>query len=452
MSTQHINKSTTIILRISILILTVVVGTWLTIKYNNLAAGILFGLLIVLQAGLFVHYFNRVNRKIAFFFDAVENNDSSLRFSTDVKNHSEQKLNRSLNRINSLIQQAKARNREQEQFYQSILEHVATGIIIHDEKGNVVQANSTAKKLLQLDQFTNLVQLKRVDNQLYEAFHSLSRQGRQSVKLQKNNKASELSLRSVTFTARNSQFRLVAVNDIQTELDEKESDAWIRLIRVLTHEIMNSIAPITSLSETLMNLFEKHTCASVLSDDALHTQALEGLEVIKERGDDLIGFVMRYRQLTRIPQPEKQKVHVAALLDKIRILSSTEPGFSATTFQIAVHPHDFSINADEKQLTHVLINLTKNALEALNGQPDGKIQIKAGRLDSGRAVISIQDNGPGIASDQLNQVFIPFFTTKEKGSGIGLSFSRQVIRLHGGNLQVQSKQGEGARFIIELPE
>lgn len=450
METNRVNLNISIIFRLLLIVATSIAGAWFLVLMKNIGAALVFFMLIIIQTVLFINKLNELNRKVSFFFDAVENDDSTLYYPERVQNKAIRRLNISLNHVNKKIQKVKRDNIEKEQYFAAILEQVSSGILVVDEKENVLQANTAAKRLLQLEQFTHLVQLKRVEEGLYITFQQLKSGDKKLYKVPVKKSHVELSIQSEVFKTTTQTLRLISIQDIHSELDEKEAESWIRLIRVLTHEIMNSIAPITSLSETLMGILTKE--GEVLKVEDLNTEKIQntvdGLEVIGERGKELISFVESYRKLTRIPTPNMQPIHVGNLVDKLRILVSTEPGFENTTFEVNIQPEDLEIMCDENQIRHVMINLVKNALEALNNKEDGKIGISAQVGTNGKPTIRISDNGPGIPTDLIDQIFIPFFTTKEGGSGIGLSFSRQVMRLHGGTLRVQSNDKTGSEFRL----
>jgi len=231
-------------------------------------------------------------------------------------------------------------------------------------------------------------------------------------------------------------------------MDTKELESWIKLIRVLTHEIMNTVAPITSLSQTILGYF-KNLEGNPPSEKII-VNSIKGLEVINERGTGLIGFVDTYRKLTRIPPPEKKTVKVGQLIESIITLIKYEPLNEKVKIDWELLPADLEISADKKQISQVMINLIKNSMEALKNTEEGTIRIKGEYNENGRAQITVTDNGPGIPDDIMDKIFVPFFTTKESGSGIGLSLSRQIMLLHGGRLKAVSKPGVQTEFVLEF--
>jgi signal transduction histidine kinase len=250
----------------------------------------------------------------------------------------------------------------------------------------------------------------------------------------------QLSLKSTSFKAKDNELILLSIQDIRNELDEKELDSWMKLIRVLMHEIMNSIAPITSLSESLCQFYTiggRQALPEEITEATIQS-TLRGLSVIKEQGNGLMLFVESYRKLTRLPKPDRKIFKVEELVTRIQVLYTSLENSDRVKLTISITPRNMELYADENLISQVLINLTKNALQANEANPDGKIQIVAGFNADERPQIRVVDNGPGIPDEILEQVFVPFFTTRENGSGIGLSLSRQIMRLHGGSLQVRS--------------
>jgi nitrogen fixation/metabolism regulation signal transduction histidine kinase len=261
-----------------------------------------------------------------------------------------------------------------------------------------------------------------------------------------------LLVKANSFTSDNRELILLSVQDIKNELDEKELDSWRKLIRVMMHEIMNSITPITSLSESLAGYFYtdgKIKITSEIDKKTIET-TIRGLEVIREQGKGLISFVESYRKLTRLPKPEKKPFSAKNLIENILILSGSFQHAEHVDVSFNVQPEELEILADEKQISQVLINLVKNAFQANADNSEAKVKILCGLGATGRPEIKVVDNGPGIPDDVLDKVFIPFFTTKENGSGIGLSLSRQIMQMHGGTLKLISNQGKQTAAVLSF--
>jgi len=415
------------------------ISTWIILS----SASNLYSIIPILVVALFVYriikLYNTTPEKIAYFLNAVENEDSMLHFPEKNLHKANAEMNKSLNRVNKLIQEVKLRNREQEQYYSLMLEQVATGIVVVNENGNVMQANSAAKNLLNYQSFNHIEQLKRIDTNLFNTFYRLKNgETHQFLKLTYKNNITHLSLRATSFLSHGENLRIISVHDISNELDAKELESWQKLIRVLAHEIMNSITPITSLSETLLNYFippekplDKKTVANTV----------KGLEVINERGTGLIRFVESYRKLTRLSKPVLKHVNLRNLIEHLMLLLENEADFQRIQFNVETETPDICIKADEAQLSQVLINLIKNAMYAVKDITEPRISVRAHYTQNGRCEIQVIDNGSGIPPEIMEQIFIPFFTTKENGSGIGLSLSRQIMKNHGGSIEAVSSPG-----------
>jgi signal transduction histidine kinase len=243
---------------------------------------------------------------------------------------------------------------------------------------------------------------------------------------------------------------VISIHDIRHELDAKELESWQKLIRVLTHEIMNSITPITSLSETLLKYYIPggYTAGGTVDEKTI-ANTVKGLKVINERGVGLIRFVESYRKLTRLSKPVLKPVALKGLIEHLLVLLENEPDFHRIHFLVEIDPVDASIDVDEAQMSQVFINLIKNAMQAVEGVDSPKIVISANYTESGLFEVNIVDNGPGISPEVMEQIFVPFFTTKESGSGIGLSLSRQIMKNHGGSIEATSSPGH-TRFVLKF--
>jgi nitrogen fixation/metabolism regulation signal transduction histidine kinase len=409
------------------------------------------GIIIIVQMVLLIHFLNKTNRKIAYFFNAVENEDSTIYFPENIQNKSLTELNKSLNRVNLLIQKIKIENKTQEQYYHSILKQAAIGVLTINDKGHVIFANTMAKTSLNYEYLTHVNQLKKVDLKLYKLISELQPFDQKLIQLSNEREIIELTIKGTPLVTSTEKLILVTIQNIHNELNDKELDSWIRLISVLTHEIMNSIAPMTSLSETLSGFYRKGNQDIQPKDitEKSISDTLKGLDVIKKQGDSLINFVSSYRSLTGIPNPEKQLLSVQELFEKVQILVSQEEGFDQVRFTMKTR-NNLQVFADENQLMQVLVNLTKNALQSLKEKTDGVIELTGEKDDYGKIKIYVIDNGPGIPIEILDQIFVPFFTTKETGTGIGLSLSKHILRLHGGSLIVTTLENERTAFVLSF--
>lgn len=378
-------------------------------------------LLVVSVAGyirLYRHYRRNI-KKVIFLFDAIDNVDFSFNFPMQGVSKNDRILHQSLNRIKAFLQHTREEQMEREKYYEKILNMVDAGIMVVDSHDNVLQHNQAALRLLDTDVLTHLNQVK--------------------TKL----KDEHLSKHETATMIKDKPVRIIAISDVSHELSNQEIDSWIKLIRVLTHEIMNTITPVTSLSETLLKeLGEKE-----------ENDLRIGLETIHKTGTELLSFVNNYRRFTHVPQPQPSLFYVEPFLNRMAMLCNHE-------VSIEVSPKDLIAYADESLIAHVVTNLLKNAVEAIKEKESTEvsedkhafIRIKAYANDQEAIVIDVTNNAGIIPDDIAAHIFIPFFTTKKEGSGIGLSLSRQIMRVSGGTLSLhQEKEADTTTFRIVIP-
>ena len=384
---------------------------------------VLFTVLLPLAVYWQQRLYRRHTRKVLFMLDAIENSDTSVHFSETDETEDNRLVNRSLNRVARILHNVKSETAQREKYYELILDCVNTGIIVLNDNGAVYQKNNEALRLLGLEVFTHVRQLSRVDAHLTDTLTACRPGDKFQAAFGNERGTVNLSVRVSDITVRQEHLRILALNDINTELDEKEIDSWIRLTRVLTHEIMNSVTPITSLCDTLLSI-------SADKDEEMN----HGLQTISTTGKGLLAFVESYRQFTRIPTPEPSLFYVKAFIERMVELACHQHPCEHIRFHTEITPTDLIVYADENLISQVVINLLKNAIQAIGNQPDGRIELKASCNDMEEIWIEIKNNGPEIPAEIAEHIFIPFFTTKEGGSGIGLSISRQIMRLSGGSL------------------
>jgi two-component system nitrogen regulation sensor histidine kinase NtrY len=441
-----------IILRVSLIVILSLLSAYFVFINQSLRFSLICFLVIVFLTVSLISYLNTTNRKIRFFFDSVRNDDSNLTFSLNVKNRELSELHRSMNRVNQQIQKLKIENRHQEQYFQILLEHLATGIITYNNKGYILHANSSAKRLLSAEVLTHLQQIERIDQKLFQTINSIKPFERRLIAITTEQGEIQLSLKATSFTTNADEMVILSIQDIKNELDEKEIESWMKLIRVLMHEIMNSITPITSLSESLFHIYstEGHPVLPEQMTVKTISTTLQGLNVIKEQGKGLMSFVESYRKLIRVPEPNKKLFKVADLIGRVQFLYNSLEKSNSIVLSFSLTDPDLEIFADQNLISQVLINLLKNALEANENNPDGKIMIVADADNNHHPEICVIDNGPGITEENLDEIFVPFFTTRQNGSGIGLSISKQIMRVHGGNLKVRSVPNKETIFCLSF--
>ena len=373
-------------------------------------------------------------KRVLFMIDALENNDNAIHFPEEKTTPETREINRALNRVGHILYNVKSETAQQEKYYELILDCINTGVLVLNDNGAIYQKNNEALRLLGLNVLTHIRQLSKVDVTLMQKVEFCRTGEKLQITFNNERGTVNLSIRVSDITIRKEHLRILALSDINSELDEKEIDSWIRLTRVLTHEIMNSVTPITSLSDTLLSLSDTH-------DEEIRS----GLQTISTTGKGLLAFVESYRRFTRIPTPEPSLFYVKAFIDRMVELARHQNTCKNITFHTDISPADLIVYADENLISQVVINLLKNAIGT---QADGKIEISARCNDSEEILIEIKNNGPVIPPEIADHIFIPFFTTKEGGSGIGLSISRQIMRLSGGSITLLP--GKETKFVLKF--
>jgi two-component system nitrogen regulation sensor histidine kinase NtrY len=412
---------------------------------------------IILLSVTFSIWLNRTNKKLAYFFSAVRNEDTSLFFPEGVGFANEKLLNKSLNELNTRLKEARINIELQEKFYKSIMEKIKTGIISFYKNGVVEFTNPEINRMFGLDHISHINKLMTIDPKLVDLLEKIEPGEQKRINIKIGHNLLSLAVHSQIIILQNREVKIVTLQDIKSELDMHEMDSWQKLIRILNHEIMNSVAPITSLSSTLSGFYMSgegqisphHLTPRVISD------TIRGLSIIEDHGKGLIHFVESYRSLTQLPKPEFTRVNIKEFFERIMILVNS--GFDTDNNNSDMRPlitssmtsDDITLMADDKLLAQVFINVIKNSIEAFgNYKEDNVISLSAERNPDGRIILAIKDNGPGMGADTLEKIFVPFFTTKESGSGIGLSLSRQIIRIHNGNITCDSTPGEGTTVTM----
>ena len=388
----------------------------------------------------FHRFYTSNTRKVAFLLDAIENNDPAIHFYERIPDKDSSQVNVMLNRIARMLQTIKRETVEREKYYELILDFGETGIVVLDEKGVVVQKNRKALELLGMEVFTHVKQLGRLSESIEKTFREIL--PGQKMKLEYTSERGTITpyFRASSITIQEKSYRIIAMDDISHELDEREIDSWIRLTRVLTHEMMNSLTPVTSLSEMLLTL------PGAQKDEELR----QGLDTIRTTGQGLVNFVKSYRRLTRLPSPEPILFDVRPFLERMVQLAKHQYPLSHVRITLEEVQEDLMAFADESMMTQVMTNLLKNAVQAIGDAENGEIRLHA--FVDGQDVVRIEvsNNGPRIIPEVAAQMFVPFFTTKEEGSGIGLSLCKQMMRLQGGNIALLPYRDEWTTFVVML--
>jgi two-component system nitrogen regulation sensor histidine kinase NtrY len=425
------------------------IGTYCFIQ-ESMVICCLTGLLIIIDSAVLIHSFNRTNRSLAYFFESIENEDTQLRLNSTKKSKSIQRLYESMNHVNMLITETKLLNQRNEQYYKALIQQSATGLIAMGHENSIEIANEKACELAGILSPINFIRLETKNPELWSILCNIKPGETETVKNYRNGIYLHLLVRATGLRFFDKEIKLISIQDIKHELDAKETESWQKLISILTHEIMNSIAPITSLTTTLTKFFKKDEkpIPAFEIDSFVIENTLQGLDIIAERGHGLLNFVTNYRRLTKIPMPVFNPFSVDEWLNRIKILLFEKLDENQIFLDIDINKHVSLINGDEKLLTQVLINLIYNAVDALSDKLENrKIKISIDYNEQKRLQIAIANNGPMIPVDIQDKIFIPFFTTRENGSGIGLSLSRQIIQQHNGYIYLKSDENL-TKFII----
>jgi len=427
------------------------------------AAYLIMGLQLYLPGGLLgacaipvavslVRYTEKTTRDLTRFLESVRYADFTRRFTTDGRGPIFEDLRDAFEEVTSEFRRLRAEKERQVQYLQQVVQHLGVALITYQDDGEVEIMNTAARRLLRTGPIRHVEALERVSDDLAEALRTLDSGEQAMVRVEKEDRTLQLAVRVSRFQLQGEPHALASIQDLRNELEEKEMEAWQQLTSVLTHEIMNSVAPISSLASTASRrLQETADNGSITADQA--TDAREAVDTIKRRSESLINFVDAYKSFTDIPSPEFEVLDAEDLLSNVRSLLRAQIEEQALDVSVSVDPPELTLTADADLVDQLLINLALNALQAIEEDPDteqGRIAFRAYVDRRSRPVIQVEDNGPGIPKDVQEKIFVPFFTTKEDGSGIGLSLSRQIMRLHGGSLSVRSEEGKGAVFTLRF--
>lgn len=422
------------LLLVAILVAASVLFGWLAARGLH---GYLFplGALVLFIAWRLWGVYRSIVKNLDFVFSAVRNNDFSFRFVDNPMRTGHAVVNYSLNRIKDVLDEAKVKAAEKEKYFETVIECANIGILILLENGTVKQYNSKAMNLLGVSMLSHAERLRSISSDLADTLLTIAPMEQKSVCFATETGDVNLLLNCSAMQHEGHMLRVVSIENIDRELDTQEGLAWEKLTRILTHEIMNSLAPVTSISSTLLHNKDN---AEVLQ---------QGLETIHSTSDRLMQFVDSFRSVTRIPLPEKEPLYLLDLLNEACALNA----HGKVKFSIAVDPADTMIYADRGQLLQVIVNLVKNALEACSARNGEQwIELRSHIAADESVHIEVSNSGGAIPADVAANIFTPFFTTKRDGSGIGLAVSKQIIRLHGGTLTLSQNNSERVTFLIVL--
>ncbi len=412
---------------------------------------ILMVVLIILQVFSLIRYVDRTNRDLTSFLESIRFSEFTRSFQIEGMGSSFDELNRAFNDVINDFQKVRSEKEEHFHYLQSIVQNIDVSIIAYRKDGTVEMINKAAKKLFQIHSLKNVNGLEQLSQDLVNTLIHISPGENTLVKVQDQDDILQLAIYATEFKVKDKLIILATINNIQNVLEEQETEAWQKLIRVLTHEIMNSITPIASLSSTLEIMLKGITDGGNIREDLDMDTIMEiqqALQTINKRSTGLLHFVNTYRNLTRIPKPNFKIFPVKDLFKNLYLLMEEEITENKVNFVTNIDPENIEVSADEQLVEQVIINLIRNSMHALDGRKEPTIELKTYYNKRGRVTIQVADNGTGILPEVLDKIFIPFFTTKQSGSGIGLSLSRQILRLHNGTITAHSVPDKETIFTL----
>lgn len=411
----------------------------------------LIGLTVVLQIVSLIRYVEKTNKKVTHLLESIRHSDFSTSFSTRGYGRNFNRLHAAFNEVIQEFNKTRSAEEEHFNYLQTVVQHVQIGIISYRKDGKVDLYNNAVKKLFHVTNLRYIHELENINKELPQELLKIKSGEKRLFKMVVNEEMVQLSVHATEFRLKGEEYILISLQNIYSELEEKEIESWQKLIRVLTHEIMNSITPISSLASTMQEMFLNDQ-GELLKPSEVDEETLESIQTalstIKNRSQGLLNFVEIYRNLTRIPKPNFRHFEIQQLFSDIQQLLQMEMEDKNIQCTSEIKPDNLKITADPDLLEQVLINLLRNAIDALEGRENASISIRASLNSQSKVNIEVSDNGPGIKSDILEKIFVPFFTSKAQGSGIGLSLSRQIMHLHKGRINVKTDAEAGTTFIL----
>lgn len=449
-----IHKRFRLVCAVRVLLLSVTIAAlfYLILHTNLFATIVIVTALVLYQIFSLLHYVEKTNRDLTRFLQSIQHADFSQSFTGGGLGTSFDDLKAAFTRVTDEFRRARAEKEEHFRYLQTVVQHVGIGLLAFKYDGAVDLINNAAKRLLKVPYLKNIAGLEPVSPALVGALRQLRAGEKALVKIDDAEGVVQLAVYATEFKMRDETFTLVSLQNIQSELEEKEMEAWQNLIRVLTHEIMNSVTPISSLASSVKDLLRAREDQN--GDLAVDSETLgdvrSAVQTIQKRSEGLLYFVDSYRNLTRIPKPHFQVFPVKNLFEQVQQLMSASVRNNGIAFHARIEPNSLELTADPELIEQVLINLLLNAMQAVQEQRNALIDLNAQLDERGRVVIQVKDNGPGIIAEAREKIFIPFFTTKKGGSGIGLSLSRQIMRLHRGTISVSSEPNVATVFTLRF--
>lgn len=423
-----------LVVHVWLLVVLTAVATYFFLEKEFIYAVILV-LLLIFRCIALIRFLNTTNRDIAYHLKAMINDDFTLSFQKNKKNETALQLYETLKSLNEKIQKVHIENQVQEHYFKELIKQAEIGVITLNEKGHVLLANKKAESLLNFSPLNHVEQFKRIQIDLYETLKSVPF-NEKLIRLSDEKQTKQISVKSSSIQINNETVYLITLQDIGNTLNKNEADSWIKLIRVLTHEIMNSIAPLTSISGSLLRQYN----TTEITDFSKEQSKMlgKGLTVIEQQSKHLEAFVSSYRELLNVATPSKKIIFCQALFEKVALLANDFTEEKNIQLNVENHSNMGTLFADEQQIIQVLLNVIKNASESFSDQKDPQITLSTNTVDYEVKSIIVSNNGNEIPEAIKNQIFIPFYTSKPNGSGVGLSLSRHIMLLHKGNLSMKS--------------
>ena len=405
---------------------------------------------IIYQIVEFYKFHKKAYEELNQFVESVHYRDFSRNFDVKHAPVDLQPLRKGFNEINSTFKIISKEKETQYQYLQKILELVDTGILSYKiTTGEVVWMNESLKKMMQLPYLKTISSLAKRDEELYKNIIDLNPGKTKIATAHLERSSFKLLLSATAFQTDGEKYKLIAFQNVDEALDETESKAWQKLLSVMTHEIMNSIAPISSLADTLKSRLMQSMPA--LNNESGSVDDLElGIDTIKRRSEGLLKFAETYRNLNKINKPNLKKIYARDLFESLNQLMQPTLDQKNIDLQIVLKDTGIMLEADTNLIEQVLINLVVNSIEAVKDKQNAKIILSAYKDANNKTIINVADNGTGMSTEMLDKIFIPFFSTKKNGSGIGLSLSKQIMMLHKGNIQIHSIEGTGTSFLLHF--
>lgn len=408
----------------------------------------LFLVLVVIQIVFLLRFAESSFKKVRVFLDNIKENKYSQLYPVKFDGSETDDLHIEFNAILAKLKEDQSEKEANSQFFRSVFKHLSIGLLTFGEDGEIQLINTAAKRILNVDELKNISDMASINKELDLAIENLRTGGSELVKIAHPDGIMQLSVYVIELLMRGEKFKLVSLQNIQSELEEKEMEAWQNLVKILTHEIMNSITPISSLAGTIRSDMESkldHVQDVTPSD---MEDYLMGINTIEKRSEGLTNFVADFRSLAHIPAPKFTSISISNLFDQLEVLLQHQLEQKGIKMSKELNPSELILFGDQTQIEQVLINLAQNAIQAVEETETRKICLSAYIDEAGKIIIEVRDSGKGISEEALGKIFIPFFTTKKRGSGIGLSLSKQIMRRHKGNIQVRSSPGEGTTFKL----